>query len=285
MALNLDYIMGLVMNAGKEVLKTDAAAAKGNRKPVLNEIFVAWIKDMLTELVRNILEKQDADKDEIIIKQSETIEQLKTQINELGEEVNDLRFQLDCNKQQQLQDSVKITGVEMKEGENVKEIVKHIAEHTMGLDLQDADISTAYRINTKYDPESATERTTTGRPAKIPTIVVKYTKRDTKSAQIKAKRQIKNKPGCKYPNAEIYEEVTPVRSRIMYALRKKVDEAGNRKFKYVWSSNGKILVRTEEEAKMDTVPRPKAIQKPEDLIKYGWTEDEVAKIIRNIKED
>ena len=59
----------------------------------------------------------------------------------------------------------------------------------------------------------------------------------------------------------------------MYELRnrKHTTNANERMFRYVWSRDGKIFVRTKEELAMDTVPRPRALQRPEDLDKLGWT--------------
>ena len=64
----------------------------------------------------------------------------------------------------------------------------------------------------------------------------------------------------------------------MYELRQRNDKQA---FKYVWSRGGRIFCRTPEEANMTTVPKPHVINKPEDLLKVGFSEDEVDKIILN----
>ena len=92
---------------------------------------------------------------------------------------------------------------------------------------------------------------------------------------------IRDKAGYKYPNAAIYEDVTPTRSRIMFELRNKKDDDNNRVFKYVWSKDGRIFIRTEDEAKQSPMPKPRSLQRPEDLKKYGWTDQEIENIIIN----
>ena len=78
--------------------------------------------------------------------------------------------------------------------------------------------------------------------------------------------------------AEVYEDVTPLRSRIMYELRHR----GNKlTFKYVWSRGGRIYCRTPEEAKQNPVPRHHIINKPEDLKKVGFNDTEIENIIMN----
>ena len=52
-------------------------------------------------------------------------------------------------------------------------------------------------------------------------------------------------------------------------------------FRYVWSRDGKIFIRTKEELAMETMPRPRALQRPEELKKLGWTDEEIKKIIEN----
>ncbi|CAL4136059.1 unnamed protein product [Meganyctiphanes norvegica] len=82
----------------------------------------------------------------------------------------------------------------------------------------------------------------------------------------------------KYPNAAIYEDVTPTRSRIMLELRNKKDNDNNRVYKYVWSKDGKIFIRNEDEAKRTPMPK-RSPQRPEDLKKNGWTDQEIENII------
>ena len=50
---------------------------------------------------------------------------------------------------------------------------------------------------------------------------------------------------------------------------------------YVWSRGGRIFCRTPEEASMNPVPKPKVINKPEDLAKVGFSEEEIEAIILN----
>ena len=77
-------------------------------------------------------------------------------------------------------------------------------------------------------------------------------------------------------SAKLYEDVTPLRSRIMYQLRQKDDKKA---FKFVWSRGLRIYARTHEEAAMEIQPKPHIINNADDLLKLGFTEDEVEAII------
>ena len=70
---------------------------------------------------------------------------------------------------------------------------------------------------------------------------------------------------------------------MMYELRNRLDSANNKIWKFVWSRDGKIFVRTEAEALMDrdTAPKPKCVQRPEDLKNLGFSEAEIKVIIIN----
>ena len=67
----------------------------------------------------------------------------------------------------------------------------------------------------------------------------------------------------------------------MYELRNRDEK---RAFKYVWSRGGRIFCRTHEEANMTILPKPKVINKPEDLLDIGFSTEEVEAIIKNKRE-
>ena len=113
-----------------------------------------------------------------------------------------------------------------------------------------------------------------------PKTIVRFTIRDVKTEVYEKRKNLVLNPQCpnKYKNVSIYEDVTPLRSRIMYELRQRDNRQA---YKYVWSRGGRIFCRTPEEASMNPVPKPKIINRPEDLLKIGFTEQEVEDIILN----
>ena len=96
------------------------------------------------------------------------------------------------------------------------------------------------------------------------------------------RKNLLTNPKCptKYKNISIYEDVTPLRSRIMYELRNR----GDRKtFKYVWSRGGRIYcLRPEEMAAPGhhgKRQKPTIINTPEDLEQVGFSKAEIKDII------
>ena len=91
------------------------------------------------------------------------------------------------------------------------------------------------------------------------------------------------------PEAAIFDDVTPLRSRILCSLRNKQDNENKKVYKFVWTKDGRIYARTEEESQRRNSsgeldqPKPHIINKPQDLAKLGWTLREINDIIHNIR--
>ena len=66
---------------------------------------------------------------------------------------------------------------------------------------------------------------------------------------------------------------------MLYTLRNKKNEDGTKSFKFIWSKEGKIFCRTEEQTKTtrpgQKLPRPGVVNKPNDLLNLGFTEQQV----------
>ena len=80
----------------------------------------------------------------------------------------------------------------------------------------------------------------------------------------------------------MYEDVTPLRSRMMFHLRQRNDKQA---FRYVWSKGGRIYARTTEDAALprEQQPRPIVINTPEDMEKAGFSKEEIAVIVNNVR--
>ena len=276
-SINYTYISNLVTKAGEDFLK-DNGNSKGKPNMAFN---FSLNKIMMNALIKIMIEKDNTDKDEIIEKLMGELKLRDNTIAEQKSEINELRYNIDCTSQFSRREHLKITGIPYEETENVNQIVKDLAKHTMGIELEDKDISVAHRIHTKKDQVRPNATTVEGTQNGNSSIMVRYVVRNMKANQLGAKKYIRDKAGYKYPNAAIYEDVTPTRSRIMFELRNKKDKDNNRVFKYVWSKDGRIFIRIEDEAKQGPMPKPRSLQRPEDLKKYGWTDQEIENIIIN----
>ena len=216
-------------------------------------------------------------------------EESKRDIKERDEQIAALKSELRVHRNDQdalacynRRENLKIQGVEFTEDENTNEIVKEICK-LAGREITDADISTSHRNgSTKKNNNTVPGMATASN--KVPDIYVRFTRRDVKTEVFEKRKNLATNQHCptKYKNVAIYEDVTPLRSRIMYELRNRDNKQA---FKYVWSRGGRIFCRTQAEANMTTnMPKPTVINKPEDLLKIGFTESEVEAIILNKRE-
>lgn len=230
---------------------------------------------IIKELAKNLMERQDNKIDELENKYIARIEKLEKDLRETENH-------LDAQSQYDRRDNIKICGIEQKDEESTNEIIQKVAEF-IGEPIEASDISISHRIpprKTENVNENVSESA-----VKHPAIICKFVKRETRNRVIRAKRQMTLRPNNPYPDAFICEDVTPLRSRIMYQLRNKDEKKA---FKSIWSIDGRIYCRTPEqaekaaEARRKKQPEPKAtvINNPSDLLNLGWSEAEIELIRR-----
>ena len=266
---DLDCIMGELSK-----FATDYLASKNESKKKSVTEVQPFILALLKQHTKLMLEYTDAKEE----KYKEEIEKRDTKIADLKSELRDHRNEHDALACYNRRENLKIQGVEVSPGENTNEIVKEICKYA-GREITDMDISTSHRNGSVKTSNELPPGMTT-RANRVPDIYVRFTRRDVKTEVFEKRKNLATNSQCpdKYRNVSIYEDVTPLRSRIMYELRQRNDKQA---FKFVWSRGGRIFCRTPEEANMTTIPKPHVINKPEDLLKVGFSEDEVEKIILN----
>ena len=191
-------------------------------------------------------------------------------ITELKKETTNLQHQADSSSQYTRRDNFKITGIPYEQGENLLEKVKSVTKH-IGREIKEHEISDLHRL-----PASESG---------IPGIICRVNRRSVKHEILDKKKILRITPHSEYPSIGIYEDLTPLRSRMLYALRNRKNEDGARAYKFTWSKEGKIFCRTEEQTKPtgpgQKLPRPGVVNKPEDLLKLGFTEQQVQEIVTN----
>ena len=208
-------------------------------------------------------------------------------------ERDDLINQIDNISQYSRRDNIKIIGVKETDDEKLDDIVVDIIKHT-GVELTVDDISIAHRINTKDDASETSG--TTNRTKKIPSILCKLKSRSKRGEIFKARRNIKDNRDAPHPSAQIFDDITPLRSRLMFALknRKEIDSE-DKLYAHVWSREGRIYCRTAQDVLPENrvrhavsgqlvMPKPKIINKPQDLLNLGWSPDEIQDIINNVRQ-
>ena len=268
---DLDYVIATLLKVATDFFNKGETKKKSvtDSQPFILALFKEHTKIMM-----EYTESKVKDLKEEIVKRDATIANLKS-------EVRDNRNDHDALACYNRRENLKIQGVPYTEDENTNEIVKEICKYA-GREISDSDISTSHRNGSAKQNAQLPPGITT-RTNKVPDIYVRFTIRDVKTEIFEKRKNLATNSQCpeKYKNVAIYEDVTPLRSRIMYELRHRDNKQA---FKYVWSRGGRIFCRTPEEANMSPVPKPTVINKPEDLLRIGFSNDEVEAIILNKRE-
>ena len=287
--LDLECINNLVLKAAKKhmesnVPKTRGELEKANDQPVCD---VSLVTIMIKEAVNQLIERQDNLRFEDSNAKDVEITGLKGTIAKLQKENNELREIIEDTAQYNRRDNLKIVRVPYKKDEDIIKIVKDIAKHTTGEELRDEEISVAHRVMSKKErekldnlPMNVSEAQT---EKNAPSIVAKFTRRTTKAKIFDGRKQTTMKPNPPFPNIAIYEDVTPLKSRIIYALRNRKNSDGGKIYRFVWSREGRIFCRTESESQESPQPPPHIVNCPQDLEKLGWSELEIEDIIHKKK--
>ena len=283
MANPTEDIIAFVLNVGR---------TNNNGKPV-----PAYMNAMITALSTKLVDHNDMKIGELKVKHAndlqirddkifdlqKTVTDRDTTISNLQKDNKEMLYQQDALSQYNRRDSIKLFGIPHNQTENINDIVKDVAKH-LGVDLEDKDISIAHRLFTR-DQRNETSHSSTDRQNKPPpAIIAKLALRNKKNQIYEAKKKLRITKFPKYPNLAIYEDITPLRNRILYKLRNKKDQLDNKVYKFTWTRDGRIYWRTDAESRMDPQPKPHAVNRPDDLKDLGFSEEEIYKIVYNLKD-
>ena len=158
--------------------------------------------------------------------------------------------------------------------ENTNNIIKDLGKYA-GVPITDADISITHRLMSKE------ELLKLGPNSKAPPLIARFNRRDIATRLLGNRKNImtNTETPLNLKNTAMYEDVTPMKSRILFQLRNRDDKKA---FKFVCSKGGRIYTLTHEEADQDR-PRPHLINNPDDLLKVGFSQIEIDSIIKGVE--
>ena len=171
--------------------------------------------DKIVSAIRIDIEKLRSDFLQIIEQKDRQISSMNSEVQLLRKEVLKLREEVDDSEAYERRDTLVLSGSEVPvctNGELVSNICCDLVRDKLRIQLNPTDISTSHRIGKKPASQTPDRRN----------IIMKLCRRDLKSSLLDACRS--NKPSNFYVN----ESLTPVRSKVMYALRKMKKETGSR---------------------------------------------------------
>ena len=144
---------------------------------------------------------------DLIKKKDEEIGDLKSRVSTLEKQVESLRENLDDSEAYERRDTLIISGSSIpavRTGENTTNICSEILKDKLRVTVHPNDISTSHRIGRKPVAQIPDKRS----------IILKLCRRDVKYSLLQACKQQKPE------NLFLNESLTPIRSKIMFALRK-----------------------------------------------------------------
>ena len=159
---------------------------------------------------------------------NEEISVLKNKVFSLEDEISTLKEDLDGADQYERKDTVIFSGSDLPtvaNGEIVSNIVCDLVREKLQINILANDISTSHRIGKKPNTQVDDKRN----------IIVKLCRRDVKNQILSGCRR--QKPANMYIN----ESLTPLRSKILYVLRKMKRETNSR-ITGTGSNDGKVFI-------------------------------------------
>lgn len=164
----------------------------------------------------------------------------QAEINDLQDEVVDLSWKIDSNEQYSRRDNIKIVGLEKtQDNENKTNQMVIDVCNKMGVEVTEQDISVSHWL-----------------PGKKPSIIVKFVRRDVKH------KIMANKKKLGEGDPSFYDDLTVARLRLLKTLR---NEGW---IKRAFTKDGVIHC-------IDADGVMTIIKSPHDLVKLGWTDDEI----------
>ena len=186
----------------------------GEAKQIVADITAQF--DSLKEEFRQMVKTKD-----------EEIQKLTAEVGTLRKEVDKCREEIDSAEQYERRDTLVISGNAVPTfvtGEISSNVCRDLIKEKLRIEIKEADISTAHRIGKKPRSQQPDKRN----------LIMKLCRRDLKSTILQGCREVK--PNDLY----IHESLTPLRSKIVFALRGMKREPNSR-VKGVSTSDGRVF--------------------------------------------
>lgn len=174
-----------------------------------------------------------------------------SEITRSTNEINMIKDTLNEHEQYSRRECLEIKGVPMHPAEDTNKIVKDVGK-LVGVVIKDEDLSISHRLAT--DPNKMYP----------PVIKAKFTRRDVRNKLYSAKKILRNKTRDigfvrESPQSLFISESLTQRNRKLF--NKCLEAKKDLKFKFLWTSNGKILLRKDEHNPAKLISNEKHLKK------------------------
>lgn len=201
----------------------------------------------------DIKQRFDKQQEEIKGFQQEN-EYLKTEISRLMNEVRSYKNINNDLEQYTRRDCLEIKGIPQQAGEDTDHIVKTLGTK-MGIELNEDDISISHRLPA---PRQALQN-------KEPAIIVKFVRRNTRDKFYAARKQLRGKTTRDLGFSRVAENTIYISESLTKQNRmlfnQCLDTRKKLRYKFIWTKNGKIYMRENEEMQAILISSDKDLQK------------------------
>lgn len=185
---------------------------------IKNIIHSSMTEKFMNKIANKVAEIVDAKFEARITGHTEAINTLKTQVAELQERGREMERKIEEQEQNSRNLNLRIFGLPVSEGEDVKETVISLFSHKMKISIKGEEFK-CYRIRAKNPGD------------KPPAVMVRFLNDNVRNAVIANRKQLKNS------SIRIKEDLTKFRLALLDAAVKKFT------FKNAWCVNGNIYIR------------------------------------------
>ena len=170
------------------------------------------------------------------------LKKLNKRTADLQNKSNEEELKLDELEQYDRRQNLELVGVPHEENEDVTQIVLDLAG-TIGVDLEEGDISIAHRLPQKRRSANPRAGQRKSNPAIIVRFISRYKRNEMYENRFKAK-EIDNFPVQDMTYLYINKNLTQRRKRLFWKTKQKAIELD---YSYIWSNNGQIYVRKDQD--------------------------------------
>ena len=164
-----------------------------------------------------------------------TIHQIEQKLSNLGDKLNDL-------EQYGRRDCVEIHGIPFSQDEDTNDIVIKVGE-LIGVTIEEDDISVSHRLPVSYKYKGVRAN---------PSIIVKFVRRDFKEQFYSSRKELRGFStedlGYSATNNIYINESLTERNKGLFKEALKAKKS--LKYKFIWTSNGKVYLRKDTDTKI-----------------------------------
>ncbi|XP_070573064.1 uncharacterized protein [Ptychodera flava] len=187
----------------------------------------------------------------------ETLALLGKQIEKISSVENRLSdLQKSVTYQYSRRNNIEIHGIPQRNGEDTNDIVVRVAA-AVGVDITPSDIDISHCLPSRQNQTQQRHQT--------PAIIVKFVRRSVRNSIYYARKNLRGQTPNQIRvgdnntnNIYINENLTPPMKRLFHQVNERRKQL---KWRFIWTSNGKIFTRKDETSEVITVPSAKAMNR------------------------